>query len=82
MIPSLVAKKAVTEKLVRYSAQTFEELSGSKPSDKVAKLIKRNSRKLVKTIHAQIKKANKKLQKELKAQEKNAPKKEVKELVN
>ena len=69
MKSNLIAKKAVSEKLANYSNMAFEELSGSRPSEKTAKLFKRNSKKLVKTIHAQIKKADRKLQKKLKSQE-------------
>ena len=60
MTKSTVARKAVSAKLIAYATKAFEELSGSKTSDKISKQISRGARKLTKIIHAQVKKIEKK----------------------
>ena len=67
MSKTTVTRKAISAKLIAHATKAFEELSGSKPSEKGVKQISKSTRKLVKSIHSLIKKLQKKRAKEAKA---------------
>ena len=81
MIQKITSKKVIQKKVSDASIQVFEELNGSKASDKIKKALSKRSKKTGTSIHSILKKANKEKLKAAKKEKKASVKQSKKATV-